>query len=197
MSMKKILLIRPPRYLWPFINESDNFLLPLGLPCIAAAIRKNHPDIEVKIVDCPPLKIGWHTLARIIREEKPDMIGAGEEALYHHEALKLFRLAKEIDPAILTVGGGHFFSWMVESSLKNPDLDIIVRFEGEQTIVELVEELQNRRDLASVKGIAFQKDGSVVTTPLRPLIEDLDSLRCRRTILCLWESILLSGISGR
>ena len=37
----KILLIRPPRYLWPFINESDNFLLPLGLPCLASSKGEN------------------------------------------------------------------------------------------------------------------------------------------------------------
>ena len=64
--MKKILLVRPPRYLWPFINESDNFLMPLGLPCIASIIREKVPDIDVKIIDCPPLKIGWKTLEKIL-----------------------------------------------------------------------------------------------------------------------------------
>ncbi len=66
MRIKKVLLIRPPRYLWPFINESDNFLLPLGLPCIAAAIREKLPQVDVKIVDCPPLKIGWNSLKKIL-----------------------------------------------------------------------------------------------------------------------------------
>ncbi|MDD4895111.1 MAG: cobalamin B12-binding domain-containing protein, partial [Candidatus Omnitrophica bacterium] len=124
--MKKILLIRPPRYLWPFINESDNFLLPLGLPCVASAIRSALADVEVKIVDCPPLKIGWKTLEGILREEKPDMVGAGEEALYHHEAIKLFKLAKKINPGVITIAGGHFFSWMVDYGLKNFPIDVIV-----------------------------------------------------------------------
>ena len=174
--MKKILLVRPPRYLWPFINESDNFLLPLGLPCIAGAIRSRIPEVGVKIIDCPPLKIGWKTLEKILREEKPDMVGAGEEALYHHEAVRLFRLAKEINPEIITIGGGHFFSWMLDYSLKNFPLDIIVRFEGEETIVELLDTLRNKEDLSKVRGIAYRKNEDIIKTPLRPLIEDLDTL---------------------
>lgn len=174
--MKKVILVRPPRYLWPFINESDNFLLPLGLPCIAAAIRVRLPDAEVKIIDCPPLKIGWGTLRKILQKEKPDIVGAGEEALYHHEAVRLFKLAKEINPAIVTVAGGHFFSWMTDYSLTNFPIDIIVRFEGEETIVELIDASRNKTDLSKVKGIAYKNNGNIIKTSLRPLVEDLDTL---------------------
>jgi len=176
MNIKKILLVRPPRYLWPFVNESDNFLLPLGLPCIAAAVKKNFAGIKVRIIDCPPEKIGWKTLTDILEEEKPDMVGAGEEALYHHEAVRLFRLAKQINPHIITVAGGHFFSWMVDHSLNDFPIDIIVRFEGEETIVELIEALGSNRELSGVKGIAYKKNGKIIKTALRPLIEDLDAL---------------------
>lgn len=174
--MKKILLVRPPRCLWPFINESDNFLLPLGLPCLAAALRKNLPDVIVKIIDCPPLKIGWKSLEKILREEKPDLVGAGEEALYSQEAVRLFHLAKELDPGVVTVAGGHFFSWMTDHSLTEFPIDIIVRFEGEATFVDLVRVLKSGGDLQSVPGIAFKRNGAVIKNPLRPLIEDLDSL---------------------
>lgn len=174
--MKKILLVRPPRYLWPFINESDNFLLPLGLPCIAGAIRARMPEIEVKVIDCPPLKIGWKSLRRILEEERPDVVGAGDETLYHHEAVKLFELVKGINPEIITIGGGHFFSWMLESSLEKFPIDIIVRFEGEETIVELLNALKNKKDLSHVKGIAYKRNKKIIKTPLRPLVEDLDTL---------------------
>ncbi|MBL7196698.1 MAG: cobalamin-dependent protein [Candidatus Omnitrophica bacterium] len=174
--MKKIILVRPPRYLWPFINESDNFLLPLGLPCIAAAIKTRLSDVEVKIIDCPPLKIGWQSLGQILQKENPDVVGAGEEALYHHEAVKLFKLAKDINPEVITVAGGHFFSWMVEYSLANFPIDIIVRFEGEETMSELLEALRDKTDLSNIKGIAYRKNGRIFKTSLRPLIEDLDAL---------------------
>ncbi len=176
MKINKVLLVRPPRYMWPFINESDNFLLPLGLPCIAAAIRNKLPHVEVKIIDCPPLKIGWESLRGILEKEKPDIIGAGEEALYHHEAARLFKLAKEINPEVLTIAGGHFFSWMLEFSLNRYPIDIIVRFEGEETIVELIKALEAKRDLSKIKGIAYKENGVIKQTPDRNLVEDLDSL---------------------
>jgi len=176
MKINKILLVRPPRYMWPFINESDNFLLPLGLPCIAAAIRQSFPGIEVKIIDCPPLKIGWKSLENIIKEENPDIVGAGEEALYQHEAARLFKLAKEVNPRVLTIAGGHFFSWMLEHSLNSYSLDIIVRFEGEETIVDLIRVLMENGDLFKVKGIAYKDKGAFRQTSLRPLIKDLNTL---------------------
>ncbi|MBN2482695.1 MAG: cobalamin-dependent protein [Candidatus Omnitrophica bacterium] len=176
MKTKKILLIRPPRYLWPFINESDNFLLPLGLPCIAAAIRESFPDIELKIIDCPPLKIGWKALADIVRRERPDIVGAGEEALYHHEAVRLYKLVKEINPDTVTFAGGHFFSWMVDYSLTKFPIDVIVRFEGERTVVDLIQTLREGKSLDAVPGIAYKRNGKPVTTALRPLVKNLDDL---------------------
>lgn len=175
-KIKKIVFVRCPKYMWPWVNESDNFLLPLGLPSVAAAIRQKIKDVEVKIIDCPPLKIGWKTLGKILQEEKPDIIGAGEEALYHHEAIRLFSLTKEINPSIITIAGGHYFSWVVEDSLKNYPIDIIVRFEGEETTPELVKALLSGTNLDGVKGIAYKIDGQVIINPLRPLAENLDSL---------------------
>lgn len=176
MKKKKFILVRPPRFLWPFINESDNFLLPLGLPSIAAAVKQGVPEVEVKVIDCPPLKIGWKTLAQLLRQENPDFIGAGEEALYNHEALKLFSLAKQINPGVITIAGGHFFSWMVEYGLQNKVLDVIVRFEGEDTTAELIRVLSRKGDLSGVKGIAYKMNGQIIKNPLRPLIENLDTL---------------------
>jgi anaerobic magnesium-protoporphyrin IX monomethyl ester cyclase len=176
MNKEKILLVRPPRYLWPYVNESDNFLLPLGLPCIAAALRNKFPKMKVKIIECPPLKIGWQSLKKIIQDERPAIIGAGEEALYNHEAVKLFKLAKEINPEIITIAGGNFFSWMVDHSLNHFPIDFIVRYEGEETITELIEAIGNKTDFSGIKGIAYKKDGKIIKNPLRPLIGDLDSL---------------------
>jgi anaerobic magnesium-protoporphyrin IX monomethyl ester cyclase len=175
-NIKKIIFVRCPKYMWPWVNESDNFLFPIGLPIVAAAIREKIKDVSIKIIDCPPSKIGWESLEKMLREEKPDIIGAGEEALYHHETIRLFKLAKKIDPAVITLAGGHYFSWMVEDSLKNYPIDIIVRFEGEETTPELIAALLDNGDLSKVKGIAYKRNGEVVVTPLRPLMENLDLL---------------------
>jgi len=55
-------------------------------------------------------------------------------------------------------------------------VDIIVRGEGEETIVELTRALKSGGALDSIKGITFRRDGRVLSTPDRPRIEDLDRL---------------------
>ena len=55
----KVLFVRPPCHLWPIVNESDNFLLPLSFPCLGAYLKKHCINVEVKVIDCLPLKIGW------------------------------------------------------------------------------------------------------------------------------------------
>ncbi len=125
----KILFIRPPYHLWPIINESDNFLMPLSFPCLAAYLKERIENIEVKVIDCLPLKIGWNSLKSIIQDEKPDVVGVGDKVCYMHEGMKVVKMVKEINPKTITVAGGHFHSHLPEYSLKNyRDLDFIIRY---------------------------------------------------------------------
>jgi len=36
----RVVLLRPPRYLWPFNSETSAFWQPLGLLCLAAEVRR-------------------------------------------------------------------------------------------------------------------------------------------------------------
>ena len=104
----KVLLVAPPRLLWPYMNEQDNFLLPQGLPSLAAVLRADGADVEV--IDCPPQKVGWASLEERIRKTRPDVVGAGENhAIYAREVIRLVETVKRVDPRIYTVlGGAHF-----------------------------------------------------------------------------------------
>ena len=73
--------------------------------------------------------------------------------------------------------GGHFASLNYQDSLKLvPDLDSVVRFEGELTLLELVDLLSTNREWRQIEGIAYRQDGEFVATPMRPLVPDLDVL---------------------
>lgn len=172
----KVLLVQPPKYFWPYISADDNFLVPQALPCLGAIAEKQ--GHEVRLVDCSPMKTGWKSLAKIIADEKPDVFGVGENhALYSHEALKALKLAKEIRPDAITIAGGSHFSNLIETTLQNEYVDLIAIREGEETFREILEKASaGARDFSSVKGVAFRKDGQVVRTAPRPLIENLDSL---------------------
>ena len=73
--------------------------------------------------------------------------------------------------------GGHFPSLSpVETLALMPQLDSIVRFEGEVTLLELVDLLSLGREWRTVEGIAYRHADQVEMTPLRPLLGDLDEL---------------------
>jgi anaerobic magnesium-protoporphyrin IX monomethyl ester cyclase len=73
--------------------------------------------------------------------------------------------------------GGHFPSLSCERTLQLvPELDSVALFEGEETLLELADCLSTGRDWHGLHGLAYREGGAVVKSPLRHLIDDLDSL---------------------
>ena len=71
--------------------------------------------------------------------------------------------------------GGHFPSLSYQHTLDLiPELDSVVRFEGELTLLELVDALSVGEDWRSIHGIAYRNDSEVIANPMRALVPDLD-----------------------
>ena len=173
----RILFVRPPCHLWPIINESDNFLMPLSFPSLAAYIKRKTINVDVRIIDCLPLKIGFNKLSKMMADIRPDIVGVGDSLPYVHEGIKVLEMAKAMDPRVVTVAGGHFHSHMpVYSLTRYSQIDVIVRYEGETAFVDLINAFRSGADLSRVPSLAFRDNGEIVETPPAPLIEDLDTL---------------------
>jgi anaerobic magnesium-protoporphyrin IX monomethyl ester cyclase len=73
--------------------------------------------------------------------------------------------------------GGHYPSFdSAEVLHRIPGADSVVRFEGELTLVELMEKLSRGEDWRAIAGIAHRRGEEVVVNPLRPVLDDLDRL---------------------
>lgn len=73
--------------------------------------------------------------------------------------------------------GGHFPSLSYQQTLELvPELDSVVRFEGEFTLLELADALSTGQDWHRIPGLAYLRDLEVIATPARALVEDLDQL---------------------
>ncbi|RME29258.1 MAG: radical SAM protein [Deltaproteobacteria bacterium] len=173
----RVVLVQPPRCYWPYTSEGDNFLLQQALPALAGALRA--AGVDVHVIDCMPLHLGWRSLADELERLDPDVVGCGENhALYASEAMRFFSLCKERIPRAVTVAGGGHFTNMAERYL-GPDspIDVIAIGEGEVTIVELVAELARKDpDLDRVDGIAWHDGERLHRTAPRKLVHDLDTL---------------------
>jgi radical SAM superfamily enzyme YgiQ (UPF0313 family) len=89
----------------------------------------------------------------------------------------LVKIAKEACPNCITIAGGpHVTFWDDKALEECPELDIIVRREGENTLLELVQRIEAGRNYYDVIGTTCRKDEKIVRNPDRPYIEDLDSL---------------------
>jgi anaerobic magnesium-protoporphyrin IX monomethyl ester cyclase len=90
---------------------------------------------------------------------------------------ELMKALREAGVRAHFTAGGHYPSLRPENTLREiPELDTVVRFEGELTARELIERLDRPETWGEITGLAFRRDGEVVVNPARPLIEDLDRL---------------------
>jgi anaerobic magnesium-protoporphyrin IX monomethyl ester cyclase len=179
----KVLFIRPPRHYWPILNESDNFLLPLGYPSLAAYVRREIPECKVEILDCCPLKIGWHSLRGEIAARNPDVVCIGEKVCYIHEAFRAYDLVKEVLPNCVTISGGHFTSHLPRWSLEQcASIDYVLRYEGEIPLTGLLNHLLGKGKLKDVPSLVCRNGDSknghdgFLETPIGRNVENLDDL---------------------
>jgi radical SAM superfamily enzyme YgiQ (UPF0313 family) len=95
----------------------------------------------------------------------------------YESALEVSKSIKKLRPETITVLGGVHATFMSEQILSSvPEIDYIVRHEGEITMSELLEKIENGGSLNSVKGISYCEDDKIIITPMRERIEDLDKL---------------------
>jgi len=97
---------------------------------------------------------------------------------YVPESLQVVKIAKSVNPDIITLGGGINFTLnSVNIAKAAPELDFIVRGDGEYTSPELITALENGgKDLDKIQGITYRGEEKIKVTPARPPIMDLDSL---------------------
>lgn len=148
---------------------------PLSILYLAAVLEEL--GVEVSILDQPAWGLTVDETARWVEKEDPDVVGFSTLTSSAQTAGLLSNRIKEKNSEITTVFGNHHATFNAERILrKYSSADIVVRGEGEKTVVELAKCLENGGDLREVRGINFRSEGKIVATPDQPLIEDLDAL---------------------
>ncbi len=151
--------------------ESDLVLHPLGLIYLGSVLKKAGYDVRVFNIFTDQMS---ETINEIVRM-KPLFVGlstlTGVQTKYTYE---MSRAIKQLDPKTPVVWGGVHPTLLPEDCLKEECVDIVCMGEGEEMIVELADCLLEGRDLGSVRGIGYKKDGKFAIDSRRPFISDLD-----------------------
>jgi anaerobic magnesium-protoporphyrin IX monomethyl ester cyclase len=142
---------------------------PLGLLYLSSHLKSRGVDVGV-------FDSTFRTLddfANALERERPPVLGLAVNLMTKRNALKMIALAKQRGAKVVI--GGPDPPHHAESYL-NAGADVVVIGEGEQTLEELLSALRSpSADLSAINGIVFKSaDGTVVKTPARALIPDLD-----------------------
>lgn len=161
--MSKIVLF------FPKLEDKDSVLLPASVLMVAAPLIK--AGYEIKIID-QRIEKDW---PRVIEEElnhQPLIFGisalTGKQIQHGLMASKLVK-GKSQTPV---VWGGIHASLLPQQTLENQYIDFVVVGEGEETLLELAEQLKNKQNnFGEIKGLGYKKDGQIIVNPPREFVD--------------------------
>lgn len=166
----KVLLINPPVREWAKPN-----IVPLGLGYIAAVLRQAGHDVTV--MDINAYRWDQDAVEKKIAASQFDVVGIGAIVTIYRYVKWLITILKRYHPDKKIIIGGSVGTSIPHVILTKTEADIICIGEGEITIVELLDALQNKKNLASVDGIWFKNGkGDICKNKKRMTIKDLDSI---------------------
>lgn len=145
----------------------------LGIGYLAATLEQQ--GYRVAVLD---FEQETEAIVEVVRRLDPLLVGFSLIFQFHIERYEvLARSLREQGVAAHFTIGGHFPSLSPAETLAHmPQLDSVVRFEGELTLLELVDRLSLGRDWRDVEGIVHRDGDELRATPSRPLLADLDEL---------------------
>lgn len=91
------------------------------------------------------------------------------------DALAAARISRRIDPEAPIVWGGVHVGLQPEASAQHPLVDVVVRGEGETSLLQLAHALAKGKPLHEVPGIGFLEDGAYHETPAAEYIDTSDA----------------------
>lgn len=153
-----------------------------GLTILAELlIRKGH-DVRVFDERIAPVPLKELT--------KADLVGISIQTM---DALQGYRIARAVrEHGVPVVIGGVHASLNPEEAIQHADF--VVRNEGEETLIELLDELEKPHpDFSEILGLSYRKDGKPIHNKARPFIENLDTVPYPNfRLIDGWEKVLIS-----
>jgi len=172
---QKILFIEPPKDYWFLMGEY--LPPPTALLALAAYIQRELPEVEIEVLDCQAEQKNWKDIEKYLTSTKPSLVAMSGFTANAYVCARTAEIAKKVNPEIVTVVGGQHFTFTAEQSLMDfPEIDYIVRGEGEVTFFKLIKALKKGKGIEKIKGLSYTHVTDIIHNPDRELIKNLDTL---------------------
>lgn len=160
----RVILIQPPSPKFGVTaQEVWQLARPLCLFYLAAAVRQSSHH-EVEILDFENASFSNTDLQTILDDMGPaDVFGITATTFSRFEAQKIARIVRRLHPDAIIIGGGVHFTFAAGDTLDQvSEIDLVVRGDGEVTLVQILESLEQRLGIESIKGISYRSETGVV-----------------------------------
>ncbi len=142
---------------------------PLSLLSMGAVLEKD--GFDVQIIDAHLFTMTEDDMARELKKAKADVIGITMMTSTAIAGHRIAQIAKEQDPLVTVVVGGVHPDALPEETLRNQTIDLVVRGDGEMTMLEICRGNSN----SDISGISYRDEGQFIHNQARNPV-DLNSL---------------------
>jgi anaerobic magnesium-protoporphyrin IX monomethyl ester cyclase len=150
---------------------------PAWVAYLAGPLKKAGFD-DIAFVDAMTENLTDAQLAERLRALAPDLVGVTSITPSIYAAERALEIARDTVPNALRVLGGVHATFMFRQVLSEaPWVDVIVRGEGEEILVNLVRCVDEGRwpaDRRAIRGLAFREGEEIVATQAASTVRDLD-----------------------
>lgn len=168
----KLLLVQPPRPL----TESYKFA-PLSLGYLASSLKVSNYEYEIIDLDAEDADVSVFPKRFVNKSFDYDIVGITCATVSYPAALKVASYVKGLNPSTLVVIGGPHVSFLANEVLhESKDIDIVVRGEGEQTLVEITYAHEHGLNFDNILGITYRQNSNIIENSDRILQKNLDSI---------------------
>jgi anaerobic magnesium-protoporphyrin IX monomethyl ester cyclase len=177
INLMRILLINPPH---PSIGSRipREHLPPLGLLSVGGPLLDAGHEVRLLDAEFGPLPTKTIVEQTVAFTPRAVLISHSGSTSGHSAVAEITRAIRARFPDIWIVYGGIFPTYHWQDILaEEQQIDIVVRGEGEETGLRLINALETNMPLEAVPGIAYRKAGAPFATPPAPIIRDLDAYR--------------------
>ena len=154
------------------VRENYTPAPPMGIVSIGTVLRD--AGHEVLVIDSFPHETEKNI--ERVRAFNPGIVGLSVLTTQYMRAKYFTAKARAALPGALICWGGIHATSLPEETLFDAGLDFVVVGEGEVTMKEVCERLEKGAGLEGVAGVVYRDNDCAVRNPVRPVIEDLDSL---------------------
>lgn len=176
MGNRKVVTLIFPNYALreTFGDPSDPSL---GIALIGSVLEKQ--GYEVSIIDANAENLKLSDIHLRLKRIKPDIVAIScNYSPLHNPTLAIAAMIKnEFGAQVQVIVGGNHATALAEYMINiGNDIDYIARGEGETVLPDLLDTLQEQKDLSNVKGLTYMKNRRIVSNEDAPLINDLDTI---------------------